>query len=81
MISDLATYAYLCDVFILPEYGKLRLSKWLMDIITNHSDLQGVRKFMKLTNDDTAMYSKYGFEQIDSPELFMQKVRKCPYQQ
>ena len=81
VISDLATYAYLCDVFILPEYRKLGLSKWLMDIITNHSDLQEVRRFMLATNDAHALYSKYGFEQIGSPELFMQKVRKSPYQQ
>ena len=81
MISDFATYAYLCDVFILPEYRKLGLSKWLMDIITNHSDLQGVRRFMLATNDAHALYSKYGFEQIGSPELFMQKVRISPYQQ
>ena len=81
VISDLATYAYLCDVFILPEYRKLGLSKWLMDIITNHSDLQGVRRFMLATNDAHALYSKYGFEQIGSPELFMQKVRISPYQQ
>ena len=81
VISDLVTYAYLCDVFILPEYRKLGLSKWLMDIITNHSDLQGVRRFMLATNDAHALYSKYGFEQIGSPELFMQKVRKSPYEQ
>ena len=81
MISDLATYAYLCDVFILPEYRKLGLSKWLMDIITNHSDLKEVRRIMLATNDAHALYSKYGFEQIGSPELFMQKVRKSPYQQ
>jgi N-acetylglutamate synthase-like GNAT family acetyltransferase len=81
VITDLATYAYLCDVFILPDYRKLGLSKWLMDIITNHSRLQGVRRFMLATNDAHALYSKYGFEQIGSPELFMQKVRKSPYQQ
>jgi GNAT superfamily N-acetyltransferase len=81
VISDLATYAYLCDVFILPEYRKLGLSKWLMDIITNHSDLQGVRRFMLATNDAHTLYNKYGFEQIGSPELFMQKVRISPYQQ
>lgn len=81
VISDLATYAYLCDVFILPEYRKLGLSKWLMDIITNHSELQGVRRFMLATNDAHALYSKYGFEQIGRPELFMQKVRIAPYQQ
>ncbi|WP_375090060.1 GNAT family N-acetyltransferase [Peribacillus sp. RS7] len=81
VITDLATHAYLCDVFILPDYRKLGLSKWLMDVITNHSELEGVRRFMLATNDAHSLYKKYGFNQIDNPELFMQKVRKSPYQQ
>lgn len=81
VITDLATFAYLCDVFILPDYRKLGLSKWLMNIITNHSDLKGVRRFMLATNDAHSLYSQYGFEQNVNPELFMQKVLKNPYQQ
>ncbi|MDQ0882438.1 GNAT family N-acetyltransferase [Peribacillus sp. V2I11] len=81
VITDLATHAYLCDVFILPDYRKLGLSKWLMDVITNHSELEGVRRFMLATNDAHSLYKKYGFNQIDNPELFMQKVRKSPLQQ
>ncbi|TKG98756.1 GNAT family N-acetyltransferase [Peribacillus simplex] len=78
VITDLATHAYLCDVFILPDYRKLGLSKWLMEVITNHSELEGVRRFMLATNDAHSLYKKYGFNQIDNPELFMQKVRKSP---
>ncbi|TKH03223.1 GNAT family N-acetyltransferase [Peribacillus simplex] len=78
VITDLATHAYLCDVFILPDYRKLGLSKWLMDVITNHSELKEVRRFMLATNDAHSLYKKYGFNQIDNPELFMQKVRKSP---
>jgi N-acetylglutamate synthase-like GNAT family acetyltransferase len=81
VITDLATFAYLCDVFILSDYRKLGLSKWVMDIITNHSELHGVRRIMLATNDAHSLYSQYGFEQIDYPELFMQKVLKNPYQQ
>ncbi|MET1180516.1 GNAT family N-acetyltransferase [Peribacillus simplex] len=79
VITDLVTHAYLCDVFILPDYRKLGLSKWLMDVITNHSELEGVRRFMLATNDAHSLYKKYGFNQIDNPELFMQKVRKSPF--
>lgn len=81
VISDLATFAYLADVFILPEYRKLGLSKWLMDIISNHHELQDVRRFMLATNDAHSLYQKYGFEDISNPEQFMQKVRQSPYQQ
>ncbi|NMD69367.1 GNAT family N-acetyltransferase [Bacillus sp. DNRA2] len=81
VITDLATFAYLCDVFVLPDYQKLGLSKWLMKIITNHSELQGVRRFMLATNDAHSLYSQYGFKQNVKPELFMQKVLNNPYQQ
>lgn len=81
VITDLATFAYLCDVFILPDYRKLGLSKWLMDIIASHSDLKGVRRFLLATNDAHSLYSQYDFEQNVNPELFMQKVLKNPYQQ
>ncbi|MEP9405785.1 GNAT family N-acetyltransferase [Peribacillus frigoritolerans] len=81
VITDLATHAYLCDVFILPDYRKLGLSKWLMDVITNHSELKEVRRFMLATNDAHSLYEKFGFNQIDKPELFMQKVGKTPFQQ
>ncbi|MGG6431966.1 GNAT family N-acetyltransferase [Anoxybacillus sp. D401a] len=79
VITDLATYAYLSDVFILPSYRKLGLSKWLVSIITNHHELQGVRRFMLATKDAHSLYSKYGFEPLDDPERFMQKVRQSPY--
>ncbi|MGG3471221.1 GNAT family N-acetyltransferase [Neobacillus pocheonensis] len=81
VITDLATFAYLSDVFILPNFRKLGLSKWLMEIITNHSELQGVRRFMLATQDAHSLYSQYGFEQNVNSELFMQKVLKNPYQQ
>ncbi|MED1866034.1 GNAT family N-acetyltransferase [Fictibacillus nanhaiensis] len=80
VITDLATYAYLCDVFVKPDYRGLGLSKWLMNIITAYPELQGIRRFMLATNDAHLLYQKFGFEQINNPELFMQKVHKAPYQ-
>lgn len=79
VITDLATFAYLCDVFILPDYRKLGLSKWLMESITSYSDLKGIRRFMLATSDAHSLYSQYGFEKIVNPEPFMQKVLKNPY--
>lgn len=75
VVSDLAIFAYLADVFIVPEYRKLGLSKWLMEVITNHPDLQNVRRFMLVTNDAHTLYSQFGFKAIDHPERFMEKFR------
>jgi len=79
VVSDLTTFAYLSDVFILPEYRKLGLSKWLMDIISSHQELKDVRRFMLATNDAHSLYKKFGFEEISNPERLMQKVRQFPY--
>lgn len=68
-------------MFILPDFRKLGLSKWLMDVITNHFELTDVRRFMLATHDAHSLYEKFGFNQIDKPELFMQKVGKTPFQQ
>ena len=46
IISDCATFAYLADVFILDSYRGRGLSKWLMDCIIRHPDLQGLRRWM-----------------------------------
>ncbi|WP_423800908.1 GNAT family N-acetyltransferase [Neobacillus sp. SAB-20_R2A] len=75
VVSDLTIFAYLADVFIVPEYRKLGLSKWLMEVITNHQDLQNVRRFMLVTNDAHTLYSQFGFKAIDHPERFMEKFR------
>lgn len=76
VITDLATYGYLCDVFVIPSYRGLGLSKWLIDVITNHPDLKGLRRFLLATSDAHTLYAKYGFEPLDTPEMFMQIIRK-----
>jgi N-acetylglutamate synthase-like GNAT family acetyltransferase len=77
IISDLASFAYLCDVFILPDHRGLGLSKVLMKIITNHPELQKVRRLMLATSDAHQLYAQYGFMPLDTPESFMQ-IRKKP---
>jgi GNAT superfamily N-acetyltransferase len=61
VISDLATYAYLSDVFVIPEYRKRGLSKWLVECILAHPDLQGLRRFALFTRDAQGLYERYGF--------------------
>src|ERR1700760_4452028 len=40
VVTDNATFAYICDVFILSEFRKLGLSKWLIQTIKRHPELQ-----------------------------------------
>ena len=72
-ITDYATFAYLADVFILDEFRGNGLSKWLVDCIRQHPDLQGLRRWMLATKDAHKLYSQYaGFVPIASPEMWME---------
>ena len=60
-ITDLATYAYLSDVFIVEAFRGRGLSKWLMECILAHPDLQRLRRFALFTRDAQGLYERYGF--------------------
>jgi predicted GNAT family N-acyltransferase len=72
VISDFTTIAYLGDVFILPEQRGERLSTCLMDCITSHPDLQGMRRWILATSDAHDLYAKYGFTALKQPSAFME---------
>ncbi|WHY71199.1 GNAT family N-acetyltransferase [Fictibacillus enclensis] len=71
VISDLVTFAYLTDVFILKDFRKQGLGKWLIKIIIDYEELK-IRRIMLCTDDGHTLYSKYGFASLDKPNLFMQ---------
>ena len=71
MITDRATFAYLADVFIIDEYRGLGLSKWLMEVIMSHPDLQGLRRLMLATRDAHELYKKFGFTSLNNVDRWM----------
>ncbi|MEN9610312.1 MAG: hypothetical protein RLZZ628_1126 [Bacteroidota bacterium] len=73
VITDYATMAYLADVFVLPEYRGKGLSKWLMETIMNHPDLQGFRRWILLTQDAHELYKQFGWKPVDNPALYMER--------
>jgi len=74
VITDYATFAYIGDVFILEEYRGQGLSKWLMQVIADHPELQGLRRWILLTRDAHGLYKKTGFREPNNPERYMEKV-------
>ncbi|MBG6132867.1 GNAT superfamily N-acetyltransferase [Aquimarina sp. EL_43] len=79
VISDYATIAYLGDIFILKEYRKLGLSKWLMETIMGHPNLQNLRRWILLTSTAKWLYEKYGFTKLPKPEIYMEKFNPNVY--
>lgn len=73
MVTDRATFAYLADVFVLPEHRGRELSKRLMERLLAHPDLQGLRRMLLATRDAHGLYAQYGFTPLAAPDRFMEK--------
>lgn len=72
MVTDYTTFAYLADVFVLQEHRGKGLSKWLMQVIIDHPNLQGLRRMALATSDAHGLYEQFGFKSLNSPKLFME---------
>jgi GNAT superfamily N-acetyltransferase len=72
VVTDYATFGYICDVFILTSFRKKGLSKWLIQTIINHPDLQGLRRWSLATADAQGLYNQFGFTKITKPENWME---------
>lgn len=72
VISDYATFAYLLDVFVLPEHRGRGYSRQLMDAVITHPRLQGLRRFILVSSTARGLYQKYGFASLAKPEMFME---------
>jgi GNAT superfamily N-acetyltransferase len=72
VITDYATFAYLADVYILEKHRGAGLSKWMMECIMGHPQLQNLRRFMLATRDAHELYRKFGFKPLSKPERWME---------
>jgi RpiB/LacA/LacB family sugar-phosphate isomerase len=73
VITDRATFAYLADVFVLPAFRGRGLSKWLMECIFAHEELQGLRRWSLATRDAHKLYQQFGFRALAAPDLWKEK--------
>jgi GNAT superfamily N-acetyltransferase len=72
VVTDRATFAWLCDVFVLETYRGRGLSKWLMECVVAHPDLQGLRRFILGTRDAHSLYTRFGFKPLADPTRFLE---------
>jgi len=72
VITDYATFAYLCDVYVLEEFQRKGLGKWLMSVVMSHPELQGLRRWSLVTRDAHGLYRQFGFNELKSPERWME---------
>jgi GNAT superfamily N-acetyltransferase len=75
VVTDRATFAWICDVFILEAYRGHGLGKWLMDAVVAHPALRTVKRLLLATRDAHGLYLRQGFAPLADPARFMEVLR------
>lgn len=73
MVTDLATWAWLCDVYVLPEHRGGGLGTTMVRAIVEHPDVVGVRFQFLATADAHHLYAKFGYTPLDEPARWMHR--------
>lgn len=73
VVTDYATFGWLADVFVLREARGRGLSKWLMEVILSHPELQGFKRWVLATKDAHGLYRQFGFQELKRPERWMER--------
>ena len=71
VVTDKATFAWLCDVFVVAEHRGKGVARQLMDAVMSHPELQGLRNVLLATRDAHGLYAKYGFVPLAEPARWM----------
>lgn len=72
VVTDRATFAYLCDVYVLESHRGRGLGKWLIECVMAHTATLSLRRFNLATQDAHTLYARHGFKPIAHPEVWME---------
>ena len=75
MITDCATWAYLCDVFVLPDHQGDGLGTAMVRTIVEHPDVVDVKTQFLATADAHDLYAKFGYSPLNDPNKWMHRIR------
>jgi GNAT superfamily N-acetyltransferase len=75
-VTDRAVFAYVADVFVLDAHRGRGLGVWLMQVMNEHPDLQGLRRWVLYTEDAHGLYERFGFGPGVTPERYMERTRE-----
>jgi len=79
VVTDRATYGYLCDVYVDRAHRGKGLGKWLVDCVLKHPDLQGLRRIALMTRDAHDLYRPFGFRAMPEATRYLEIHRPDAY--
>ena len=74
VVTDYATFAWLCDVFVEEAHRGRGLGKWLVETALSHPDLQGLKRWLLATRDAHELYRQFGFGEFGAPQRWMERL-------
>jgi len=81
VVTDRATFAWLCDVFVAPPARGQGIGTRLVAALVAHPDLQGLRRWGLRTRDAHALYERFGFTALAEPQRAMERHNPHVYTQ
>ncbi|CAM3458208.1 N-acetyltransferase [Rouxiella silvae] len=81
LVTDFATFGYLCDVFVIEEYQGKGLARWMMSACLEHPTLIQLRRIMLVTSTAAGLYEKVGYSAVNAENFVWQINRPDIYQQ
>jgi N-acetylglutamate synthase-like GNAT family acetyltransferase len=79
LVTDKATFAWLCDVVVLPGKQGKGLGRALVQMFQRHPELQGLRRWLLGTKDAHGVYAPLGFAALAAPDRLMEVRNPEPY--
>lgn len=79
VVTDYATFGWVCDVLVLESHRGRGLGKWLIEAVVRHPELQGLKRLLLATRDAQGLYREYGgFVALQAPERWMERLMQPP---
>ena len=79
VVTDHATFAYLCDVYVLEEHRGRGLGKRLIEAVMANPALTSARRAMLGTRDAHGLYARHGFRAPPANGVLMEILRPDIY--
>ena len=72
VVTDGATFGWLCDVYVAPTARGLGLGTWLVQVVRDHVQALGVKRILLATADAHDVYARVGFAPLADPGRWME---------
>jgi GNAT superfamily N-acetyltransferase len=72
VVTDRATFGWVCDVYVDPAHRGRGLGKWMIGILRDEYAAFGMRRLLLATLDAHGVYASAGFKPLPEPDWWME---------